>query len=98
MVKSVKNWMSGLKCLEDLESGCAPISILRSSKSKGRPENGSQSRRSDTSQALMEGTTGSGSHGSGDDWGQSGGDPDLPQISADNKNALTHRVIVSIGY
>lgn len=29
VVKSTKNWMSGLKCLEDLQSGCAPMSIFK---------------------------------------------------------------------
>lgn len=62
VVKSGKYWISRLKYLEDLESGCAPMSILKSSKSKGRPVNGSQRQGSETSQALMEGTIGSGSH------------------------------------
>lgn len=43
MVKSMKNWMGDVKFLEDLESGCAPTSILQSSKNGGRSENGSQS-------------------------------------------------------
>lgn len=62
-----KEQMSGLNCLEDLESGCASVSIfLKVQRAKADQKMG-VSRRSDTSQALTEGTTGSGPHGSGGD-------------------------------
>lgn len=44
VVRSVRNWMSDLKCLEDLEPGCAAMSIYKSSNNRDRPENGSQSQ------------------------------------------------------
>lgn len=94
--------MSNFKCLQDLESGYEYRfeHFSKSSKSRGRSNNGSQShghtdqgRTSFNRREQVQGHM-----GVGDGWRQSRRDCDLPQISSDNENALTHRVTVSIGY
>lgn len=77
------------------------MSIFKSSKTEAGEKMGSQRQGLETKSGLNRGCGREQAQDHlevGNCWGQSGRDCELPPNSSHNKNALTHRMIVSIGY